>query len=102
MQAVTVINRLIIKPGKIDELLEAQRSFAASLTNKPSGLLGSRTYRSLDGKSVVLVSQFESIRAQEEVRQAETFKLHLKSLQSFVENSSPGLYEEVSTTGTFI
>jgi quinol monooxygenase YgiN len=102
MQAVTVINRLTIKPGKIDELIEAQRSFAASLTSKPSGLLGSRTYRSVDGKSVVLVSQFESISAQEEIRQAEAFKLHLKSLQSFVENSDPGLYEEVSTTGKFI
>jgi quinol monooxygenase YgiN len=101
MKPVTVINRLTIKPGMIDEFLEAQRRFAAGLTMKPSGLLGSRTYRSADGTSVVLLSQFESTAAQEQVLQGEAFRQHLRYLQTLVESSSPNVYEEVSATGEF-
>jgi len=33
MKSVTVINRLLIKPGKMDEFIEAQRKFAAALAD---------------------------------------------------------------------
>src|SRR5882757_10279010 len=58
MKSVTVINRLLIKPGKMDEFIEAQRTFAAALP--PCGLVGGCMYRSVDGQSAVLVSKFQS------------------------------------------
>jgi hypothetical protein len=98
MKLVTQINFFSIKPGKIDEFIEAERSYAAS-TNLPPGLVGSRMYRSLDGKSVVRVSQYESIEAHKEVHQDE--RQHIDRLSPLFESSSPALYEEVYTTGDF-
>jgi len=69
MKPVIVINRLALKPGAIDEFIETQLNYASSLTEKPTGLIGSRLYRGLDGRTVVLVSQFESLKAQEEISQ---------------------------------
>jgi heme-degrading monooxygenase HmoA len=96
-----VINRLAIKSGTIDEFIEAQLNYASELTQKPTGLIRSRLYRGLDGRTMVLVSQFESIKAQEEIRQLPAFKEHLSKLQTFVESSSPAIYEEPYTTGGF-
>ena len=73
MKPITQINVFSIKPGKIDEFIEAERSYAAS-TNLPPGLIGSRMYRSLDGKSVVRVSKYESIEAHKEVHQDEALR----------------------------
>jgi hypothetical protein len=56
-------------------------------------------YRSLDGTSVVLVSQFESLAAQHEILQLDAFKEHMGKMQLLVESSSPGLYEEAYTGG---
>jgi quinol monooxygenase YgiN len=100
MKPVTQINFFSIKPGKIDEFIEAERSYAAS-TNLPPGLIGSRMYRSLDGKSVVRVSQYESIEAHKEVHQDEALRQHIDRLSPLFESSSPALYEEVYTTGDF-
>ena len=41
MKPITQINVFSIKPGKIDEFIEAERSYDAS-TNLPPGLIGSR------------------------------------------------------------
>jgi len=101
MKPVTVINRLAIKPGKMEEFIDAQRNFATTLTKKPSGLIGGRMYRSIDGKSAVLVSQFESESAQEDIRQSDTFRQHVNQLQVLIESASPSLYEEAYTTGDF-
>lgn len=101
MKPVTVINRLAIKPGVIDEFIEAQLNYALTLMEKPTGLIGSRLYRGLDGRTVVLVSQFESIKAQEEIFQLPSFKENLSKLQTLVESSSPAIFEEASTTGGF-
>ena len=98
MKPVTVINHLLLKPGKMDEFIEAQQSFAAK---RPIGLIGGRMYRSIDGQSAVLVSQFESVRAQEQIFQTDAFKQHLNKLRSLVESSSPGVYEEAYSTGDF-
>ena len=99
MKPVTVINRFVIKPGKMDEFIAAQRDFAAALAKQPTGLVGGRMYRGVDGHSAVLVSQFESQSAQEDIRQSDGFKQHLSRLQSLVESAAPGLYEEAYTTG---
>jgi quinol monooxygenase YgiN len=99
MKPVVVINRLMVKPGKMDEFIEAQRRYAAALP--PSGLIGGRMYRSIDGQCATLVSVFESTRAVEEVREREDFKAHIQRLQPLLESSSPILYEEAYTTGDF-
>jgi quinol monooxygenase YgiN len=101
MPSVTVINRLLIKPGKMDEFIAAQRGYAATLKGKPNGLIGGRLYRSLDGKSAVLVSEFESVQAQEDIRQQDTFKAHVKRLEPLIESSSPEAYDVAYTTGNF-
>lgn len=99
MQPVTVINKMAIKPGKMDEFIDAQQRYSAALTTKPNGLIGSRMYRSLDGKSVVLVSQFESMKAQEDIRQTDAFKENLRALQALVESSNPDVYEMAYANG---
>lgn len=101
MKPVTVINPFIIKPGRMEEFIEAQRNFATRLKKTPCGLIGGRLYRGTDGKSAVLVSQFESEQAQEEIRQSEDFKQHISQLREMIESVSPALYEEAYTTGDF-
>jgi|ERR1043165_307401 quinol monooxygenase YgiN len=99
MKPVTAINRLTIKPGKIDEFIAAQREFAAALPS--CGLIGGRMYRSRDDQFAVLVSVFESAAAYEAVVQRPEFKAHLQRLALLVDSSSPALYEEAYTTGSF-
>ena len=53
MKPVIVINRLALKPGAIDEFIEAQLNYASALMKKPTGLTGSRLYRGLDERTVV-------------------------------------------------
>jgi quinol monooxygenase YgiN len=101
MKPVTVINQIVIKPGKMDEFLEAQRGFAVDSMTTPKGLIGSRMYRGVDGTTAILVSQFASMTAWEEVRQHHAFKNHLSKLQPLVESSSPTLCEEAYTARDF-
>jgi heme-degrading monooxygenase HmoA len=98
MKPFTMINRLVVKPGKMDEFIEMQRRFAAA---GPSGLIGGRMYRSPDGQSAILVSMFQSKAAQEEIFQRPEFKAHIANLQPLVVSSNPMVYEEAYTTGAF-
>jgi quinol monooxygenase YgiN len=99
MKTVTVVNRMTIKPGRIDEFIAAQQKFAAGLP--PCGLVGGRMYRSVDGRSAVLVSVFESKGAADAVFERDDFKAHLQRLQELVESSSPAFYEEAYSVGAF-
>ncbi|UWZ84164.1 antibiotic biosynthesis monooxygenase [Occallatibacter riparius] len=100
MTPVTQILLLTIKPGKMDEFLEADRNFLAS-TVLPKGIAGSRLYRSPDGKSVVRVVQYESAEAQKEYEQDQALRQQVSFLRNFVESATAGFYEEVRTTGDF-
>lgn len=97
---VTQINFISIKPDKIEEFFEADRNFVASAT-LPKSLTGSRLYRSLDGKSAVRVTQYESVEAQKEYHQSEALQQQIALLRTFVESSAVDLYEEVRSTGNF-
>ena len=97
---VTQINFISIKPDKINDFFEADRTFIASAT-LPKGLIGSRLYRSLDGKSAVRVTQYESDEAHKEYHQSEALQQQIALLRTFVESSAVGLYEEVHSTGNF-
>jgi quinol monooxygenase YgiN len=100
MNPVTQINFLSIKPDKVNEFFELDRGFIAS-ASLPKGLIGSRLYRSLDGKSAVRVSQYESVEAHNEYHHNEALQQQIGKLRPLVESSSPALYEEVYTTGNF-
>jgi len=100
MKPITIINRLQIKPGCMDEFIETQRNFAGTLG--PCGLIGGRMYRGTDGQSAVLVSTFESDAAREATLARAEFKAHLARLQPLIESSNPSLFEEAYTTGEFV
>jgi quinol monooxygenase YgiN len=98
--SVTQINFISIKPDKIEEFFEADRNFIASVT-LPKGLIGSRLYRSFDGKSAIRVTQYESAEVHKEYHQSEALQQQIALLRTFVESSTAGLYEEVRSTGNF-
>ena len=100
MAPVTQILFLSIKPGKLEEYLEADRKFIASAT-LPKGLVGSRLYKSLDGKSAVRVVQYESIEVHQEYQQDPALQQQVALLRDFVESATASVYEEVRTTGDF-
>jgi quinol monooxygenase YgiN len=100
MTPVTQINFLSIKPEKVDEFFETDQKYIAS-ASLPKGLIGSRLYRSADGKSVVRMSQYESVEAHNEHHHREDLRQQIGKLRPLVESSSPALYEEVYTTGDF-
>jgi quinol monooxygenase YgiN len=100
MAPVTHILFLSIKPDKIDEFLEADRNFIASAA-LPKGLVGSRLYKSPDGKSAVRVVQYESVEAHKDYQQDESLQHQVALLRNFVESATASLYEEVCTTGDF-
>ena len=101
MKPVAVVNQFVIKPGKMEEFIEAQRNFATALRQKPCGLIGGRMLRGMDGRTAVLLSQFESESALENLRQSPSFKEHLNQLRALIESSNPSLYQEAYTTGDF-
>jgi|SRR5579862_4850534 len=100
MTSVTQILFISIKPGKLEEFLEADRKFIASAT-LPKGLLGSRLYRSADGKSAVRVVQYESVEAHQEYQRDPALQQQVALLRDFVESATASPYEEVRTTGDF-
>lgn len=99
MARVTVVGTFGIKPGRMDEFISLQREFATSTC--PAGLTGGRMYRSRNGTRAVLVSQFESVQAQEAVMQSRELQSHIGKLREMVESSSPDVYEEAYTYGKF-
>jgi len=101
MSPITIINTFSIKPDKIDEFVSAQQQFASQVRETPCGLLGGRLYRSPDGTAAVLISQFESQRAVEEIRQRDDFKQHVQRLALLVNSANPMPFEEAYTTGHF-
>ena len=99
MNPVVQINVLAIKPGKIDEFIETDRRYAAA-NPVPKGVTGSRTYRSLDGASVVRVTQYESLQAHDEVQQDVGLRQRISMLRPLVESASRALYEEAPAPGS--
>lgn len=101
MNPITIINRFTVKSDKMDEFIARQQAFAATLRQLSPGFVGGRMYCALDGKTAVLLSQFASTKAQEEIRHLDAFKLHVAGLQPLVESVSPELYQEAYSTGEF-
>jgi heme-degrading monooxygenase HmoA len=99
MKPVIQINFLSIKPGKMEEFIESQKSYAATAKSLSMGVLGSRMYRSQDGSAVVRVTKYESIEAHKNVHQDDALKQHMKSMMPLVESTNSAVYEEVLAVG---
>ena len=82
----------------MDQFIALQRQFAAA---GRSGLNGGRMYRSEDGRTAILVSQFASAAAKEEIFQSDAFTEHLTKLRPMVESSDPIPCEVAYTYGDF-
>lgn len=98
MKPVTQINFIAIKPEKVEEFFELDQSYRAT-AQLPKGLVGSRLYRSLDGRTVVRVTEYESAEAHKETHENEALLQQINKLRPLVESSTSGLYEEANTTG---
>ena len=101
MNPVTVINVFTVHEGKLSEFIEKQNAFVSVPAQKSKGLIGGRMYKSLDGKSAILISLFESKQAQEEITQLAIFQEHVSRIRPLLADSKPGLFEEAYTTGQF-
>jgi quinol monooxygenase YgiN len=101
VEPVTIINHLEIKPGRMDEFIKSQQNFANDVAKTPCGLIGGRMYRSVDGRSAVLVSVFSSVSDREALSKTESFKRHLAELAPMVESTNLRVYEAAYTTGDF-
>ena len=99
MKPVTVINVFTVQDGKLNEFIEKQNAFVKELSQSVKGLIGGCMYKSMDGKSAVLVSTFESKQAQETIVNLQMFKDHISRIRSILVESKPGLYEEAYRTG---
>jgi hypothetical protein len=92
MKPVTGINVLTIKDGKMDEFLEIHASFSSGFGRTCAGLNGGRMYRSLDGRTAILISEFESVEALERVRNLAEVKENVRQLQPLVEQSRINIF----------
>src|SRR5579859_7903105 len=103
MNPVTIVNFFEIEPGKLDDFIRLQQAYATTLTDpdKPTGLIGGRMYRGQDGRSAVLISQFDSHEAQERIRASDAFQRHIAKLKALIVSTNPKLYEEAYTAGGF-
>lgn len=99
MAKVTAIGTFGIKSGRMEEFIALQREFAMSRCL--TGLLGGRMYRNREGTKAVLVSQFESVEAQETIMGGAELRAQIGKLREMVESSSPDIYEEAYTYGAF-
>jgi quinol monooxygenase YgiN len=101
MSPVTIVNFFEIEPDKLDAFITLQQAYAASLCDKPTGLIGGRLYRGRDGRSAVLISQFDSQEAQTRIRESDAFQQHIAKLRALIVSTSPKLYDEAYTAGGF-
>lgn len=87
------------KPGCFDEFMELQVAQQRRLRGKVPGLRGSRLYRGLDGRSVVIVGAFET--AEDQIRFAGSVDLldHISRVRSLIESTRPALYETAYDVG---
>jgi len=101
MKPVTTINTLAVKPGKIEEFVRIHEKFSHSFSNRCEGLIGGRLYRGKDGKTVTLISEFESEQAQQRIRNHPEVLENIRQLAVLTESSSPSLNETAHSYGSF-
>jgi hypothetical protein len=99
MSPLVTISIVTPKPGRFDEFMEIQLAQARRLRGKVAGLRGSRLYRSLDGRSAILVAVFETPEDRQRFAVSADLQDHLARVRPLVEPAGPGLYETVYEFG---
>jgi heme-degrading monooxygenase HmoA len=95
---ISVINVFTPKPGRLDDFVSLQQSTLPGMRGRVAGFQGSRFYRATDGRSAVLVSNFESEAHFKQFRESELFAAHRERLSPLLEKTDPGFYELVFET----
>jgi len=88
------------KSGRFEEFMELQLAQHHRVRGEVQGLRGGRLFRSLDGRSVVLVTAFETIEDAQRFRQDPRFTEHVARIQPLLESAVPGGYETAYEVGT--
>jgi quinol monooxygenase YgiN len=96
---LTVINLFTPKAGRLDDFVAAQKAGLPSFRGQVPGLRYGSFYRSLDGKTAVLISVFESPAHFEQFRGSELFAAYRDTIVPLLERSDPGLYTLVYESG---
>ena len=94
--AVSVITP---KPEKFEEFMALQLAQQSRLRGQVQGLRGSRLFRSLDHRSVVLVSVFETDEDALRFRGDPRLTEHLARVQPLIESAVPGAFETAYEVG---
>ena len=88
------------KPDRFDEFMELQLAQHHRVRGQVQGLRGGRLFRSLDGRSVVLVTAFETIEDARRFRQDPRFTEHVERIQPLLESAAQAGYETAYEVGT--
>jgi hypothetical protein len=93
MSPLVSISVITPKPGRFDEFMEIQLAQLNRVRGKVAGVRGSRLYRSLDGRSVVLLAAFETPEDQKRLAESADLQDHLARVRPLIESAGPGLFE---------
>jgi heme-degrading monooxygenase HmoA len=96
---VVIINTFVAKPGKLDEFIALQDAARHRFAGQIPGLRGSRMHRSLDGKTAVLMTAFDTLDDQKKWLATELFAEHRAQILPLIEQASPGAFEIVYQGG---
>jgi heme-degrading monooxygenase HmoA len=91
---VVVVSQLTPKAGRFDEYLELQLAQQRALSGQVPGLRGK------DGRSVILMSIFETAADRERFQENPAFTLHLARVRDLLEPPNAAEYETVFQYGT--
>jgi heme-degrading monooxygenase HmoA len=97
---VVVVSQLTPKAGRFDEYLELQLAQQRALSGQVPGLRGTRLLRGKDGRSVILMSIFETAADRERFQENPAFTLHLARVRDLLEPPNAAEYETVFQYGT--
>jgi heme-degrading monooxygenase HmoA len=88
------------KPGRFEEFMTLQLAQLSRLRGQVQGLRGTRLFRSLDNRSAVLVSVFETDADAARFRGDPRLTDHLARVQPLIESAVPGAFETAYEVGT--
>lgn len=97
--AAILYNVFTPKDGKLDELIEAQTRALQTFGAQIDGWRGGRLHRSLDGRTALMVTAFDSEEHHRRWIESEQFAEHRARILDIVESAERGYYRLVYQTG---
>ena len=97
--AAILFNVFTPKDGKLDELIEAQTRALQTFGTQIDGWRGGRLHRSLDGRTALMVTAFDSEEHHQRWIASEHFAAHRARIADIIENAERGYYQLVYQTG---